>query len=176
MSLKTDVLFLDTTRTPVTLSVLQPLFPTARIAIVPANISSKEDLLGTLAKELEFPSYFGRNWDALVDCLRDYYSYSTQTPGADQAVIAHTGFPENISGTYWGVLADCLTEQRRNLNSQAEVQAVAVQAVAGQGRKQVTHGNGLLITEPKFNLVCVFPNKYRAKVEDKLCENNFILP
>ncbi|RUP21055.1 hypothetical protein BC936DRAFT_139218 [Jimgerdemannia flammicorona] len=80
MSLKTDVLFLDTTRTPVTLSVLQPLFPTARIAIVPANISSKEDLLGTLAKELEFPSYFGRNWDALVDCLRDYYSYSTQTP------------------------------------------------------------------------------------------------
>lgn len=31
----------------------------------------KEQLLTTLAAQLEFPAYFGRNWDAADECLRD---------------------------------------------------------------------------------------------------------
>jgi Barstar (barnase inhibitor) len=34
-------------------------------------ITSKSELLTTLAKSLHFPTWFGHNWDALVDCLSD---------------------------------------------------------------------------------------------------------
>ena len=43
----------------------------AHIAHIPAGISTKSALLDALPKELRFPEYFGRNWDALVECLRD---------------------------------------------------------------------------------------------------------
>ncbi|GAA0382870.1 hypothetical protein GCM10009530_37060 [Microbispora corallina] len=34
-------------------------------------ISSQEDLLEEVGKALEFPDYYGRNWDAFNDCVRD---------------------------------------------------------------------------------------------------------
>jgi hypothetical protein len=34
-------------------------------------IESKAELLRALATALDFPPYFGRNWDALADCLTD---------------------------------------------------------------------------------------------------------
>jgi RNAse (barnase) inhibitor barstar len=36
-----------------------------------AEIDSKATFLATFARELRFPDYFGHNWDALNDCLRD---------------------------------------------------------------------------------------------------------
>ncbi len=41
------------------------------VAGIPASIRSKQKLLRTLAKELQLPAYFGHNWDALEECLRD---------------------------------------------------------------------------------------------------------
>ena len=35
------------------------------------NISSNSDLFSVVASAMEFPDYFGNNWDALNDCLRD---------------------------------------------------------------------------------------------------------
>lgn len=35
------------------------------------RIRSKTDFLDACAEALAFPAYFGRNWDALTDCLRD---------------------------------------------------------------------------------------------------------
>ncbi len=40
-------------------------------AVVPAGIETKAHLLDALARELRFPDYFGHNWDALDECLRD---------------------------------------------------------------------------------------------------------
>jgi RNAse (barnase) inhibitor barstar len=34
-------------------------------------ITSKGELLDAVARSLRFPDYFGRNWDALDECLRD---------------------------------------------------------------------------------------------------------
>ena len=41
------------------------------VADIPASIRSKQKLLRTLADELRLPDYFGHNWDALEECLRD---------------------------------------------------------------------------------------------------------
>ena len=35
------------------------------------NIRSEADLFSAIAKVLNFPDYFGKNWDALDECLRD---------------------------------------------------------------------------------------------------------
>jgi hypothetical protein len=35
------------------------------------DIDTKEQLLDAIAAAMEFPDYFGRNWDALNDCLGD---------------------------------------------------------------------------------------------------------
>lgn len=39
---------------------------------VPKGIRTKEELFDKLTQAGEFPPYFGRNWDALLDCLRDF--------------------------------------------------------------------------------------------------------
>ena len=36
-----------------------------------SDYESKEEALGRIAEELNFPEYFGMNLDALFDCLRD---------------------------------------------------------------------------------------------------------
>ena len=35
------------------------------------SIESKEELLDAIAEGFGFPDWFGRNWDALEECLRD---------------------------------------------------------------------------------------------------------
>ena len=37
-----------------------------------STIGSEADLMDALATEMAFPDYFGRNWDAVDECLRDF--------------------------------------------------------------------------------------------------------
>lgn len=36
-----------------------------------AQIRTEADLFSAVAKEMQFPDYFGMNWDAFDECLRD---------------------------------------------------------------------------------------------------------
>ena len=42
-----------------------------RVVEIGAAIRSQEDFFRELARVLEFPDYFGHNWDAVSDCLGD---------------------------------------------------------------------------------------------------------
>lgn len=40
---------------------------------LPLNaVSTKKQFLSVCARQLKLPSYFGGNWDALADCVRDF--------------------------------------------------------------------------------------------------------
>src|SRR5215467_10488887 len=42
------------------------------VAVMAAqSIKTQEDLFTAIAEAMNFPEYFGKNWDALEECLRD---------------------------------------------------------------------------------------------------------
>jgi len=43
----------------------------AEVVEIPPCIASKDFLLDFYARAFQFPDWFGHNWDALLDCLRD---------------------------------------------------------------------------------------------------------
>jgi RNAse (barnase) inhibitor barstar len=41
------------------------------VARIPNGLRSRDELFAALRRELRLPEYFGDNWNALIDCLRD---------------------------------------------------------------------------------------------------------
>lgn len=76
---------------------------------VPSGLRSKEALLAALAESGHFPGYFGHNWDALQDCLRDL-----SWIGNRKVVIWHNDVPLQDSpiecGTYLEILQATLAD------------------------------------------------------------------
>src|SRR5690348_10822899 len=42
-------------------------------ADIPSGITEPQQLMNALFDTLQLPGYFGFNWDALSDCLRDFH-------------------------------------------------------------------------------------------------------
>jgi hypothetical protein len=55
---------------------------------IPPRISSKNALLTELAVQLRFPAYFGENWDAFQECIRDL----SWLPPA-RVILSHADLP-----------------------------------------------------------------------------------
>lgn len=76
---------------------------------VPAGIRSKAELLATFAGAGHFPGYFGGNWDALLDCLRDLSWISNR-----KVVVVHSDLPlrDDLAEcrTYLGILEIALAD------------------------------------------------------------------
>jgi len=76
------------------------------LAVITSEISSKEDLLEELKNKLQFPEYFGFNWDALFDCLKDLDWIKKK-----KVVIAHNDLPKLDNKDlmiYIGILEDAI--------------------------------------------------------------------
>jgi len=92
--------------------------PPAVVAELPRGISDKARLLAELARRLSFPDYFGLNWDALDECLRDL---SWLAPG--NVVLKHADLPlagdASLAFVYLSILVDAIqvwtTSQERAL-------------------------------------------------------------
>jgi RNAse (barnase) inhibitor barstar len=82
-------------------------------AVVPANIVRKQDLFATLDKQLSFPDYFGGNWDAFDECLRDL----SWLP-AGRVVLTHADVPlvNDIPNarTYLAILSDAVRKMSKS--------------------------------------------------------------
>lgn len=52
-------------------------------------VENVDDLFDNLRSILKFPDYFGDNWDALFDCLRDFYWIETKG-----IVLVHSELPK----------------------------------------------------------------------------------
>jgi len=82
----------------------------ALVAEMPAGIETKEALLNELYRRLCFPDYFGDNWDALWECIRDL-SWLPSGP----VVLAHHDLP--LAGdvasqkTYLSILRDAVEKR-----------------------------------------------------------------
>lgn len=59
------------------------------------KINSKERLIKELGNKLRFPDYYGLNWDALSDCLRDFHWINNRN-----IVLVHDEIP-NLDELDW---------------------------------------------------------------------------
>jgi hypothetical protein len=79
---------------------------------IPVGITNATALLEAYARNGHFPDHFGGNWDALLDCLRDFSWIATR-----RIVIAHRDLPlardEQRLTTYLQILATAVTDWRK---------------------------------------------------------------
>lgn len=89
------------------------------IARIPPGIKSREKLFGALRHQLRLPDYFGENWDALSDCLRDLSWIK-----ARRVIVAHEDLPPLDSASlfsYLDVLADAVQDWKPDENHELVV-------------------------------------------------------
>jgi hypothetical protein len=67
-----------------------------------SSADAKSEILKGIADTWAFPSYFGHNWDALIDCLADL----SWIGGSKFAFVIHNA-PRNED---WTTLLDCLQD------------------------------------------------------------------
>jgi RNAse (barnase) inhibitor barstar len=75
------------------------------VATIPAGLANRQALFKVLQVSLKFPDYFGYNWDALSECLRDL-SWIKQR----RVIISHHDVPlSDLKDTemYLDILKTC---------------------------------------------------------------------
>ncbi len=73
-----------------------------------AGTRDKAGLLDAFARDLSFPSWVGRNWDALDDALRDLSWWAPGERGR-AIIVAGAGRLDDALDAEWPTLCDVLT-------------------------------------------------------------------
>jgi hypothetical protein len=81
------------------------------------ELRNPASLFAAFARELGFPSYFGRNWDALADCLHDWHGHGTDAK--DLAVLIDPA--DHLAGAdFLGVFVSVLCQAAWKANLQLD--------------------------------------------------------
>ena len=78
------------------------------VATIRSGLDTRERLFESLSQQVQFPDYFGENWDALSECLRDLCWIK-----ARRVVMVHQDLPPLPSHTlavYLDVLSECVRD------------------------------------------------------------------
>ncbi|WP_018155221.1 barstar family protein [Demetria terragena] len=74
--------------------------PWSRIDLDTRGVRDKTELMDRLTVALDLPTWFGRNWDALADCLREVRG----EPGVEFVWRGEQDLPEGLRETLHDVL------------------------------------------------------------------------
>ena len=80
----------------------------AFVCRVPCLISEKSPFLDALGRRLRVPDYFGANWDALEECLRDLSWIRNR-----QVLLVHwtvPALPEDLLQTYLEIVREAIVD------------------------------------------------------------------
>ncbi|WP_412078177.1 barstar family protein [Streptomyces xanthophaeus] len=75
----------------------------------------------TFAQELSFPSYFGHNWDALVDCLHDWHGPGH---GAHGVAILIDNADALLDADFLGIFVSVLCQAAWNANLRLDADGI----------------------------------------------------
>ncbi|GAB6865258.1 barstar family protein [Bacteroides acidifaciens] len=115
-------------------------------------ITNKEELYAELMSKLKFPSYFGKNWDALDDVFRDFCWIAN-----DNIVIIHkgiTGLSKKDLNLYVASIVDC-------------IESWIYQSILDNERKV---GNNTEWEAPLHHVWFIFPEKEKEIIMDIIYE------
>ena len=90
------------------------------VVTINSEINSKEELLKAISINLRLPDYFGINWDALDDCLRDFHWIEENSVVIVHKVIPH--IKEEELKIYLNLLNEAVKDW---VNSQSSLTAVS---------------------------------------------------
>ncbi len=113
-----------------------PVNAGSRIVVIPAGLKSKPELLAHLARAIPLPDYFGKNWDALEECLADL------KPAQGEIFLVHHDVPMTISANEQLVYLEILNAVARQPLSPLRIyfskedQAHIEQLLSGGSRPQ----------------------------------------
>src|SRR5215468_6480020 len=62
------------------------------------SVRTRDDLLRGIADAMQFPDYFGMNWDAVIDCLRDL---ADRQPAEGYVLFVHAAERPWRQGLSW---------------------------------------------------------------------------
>lgn len=102
-------------------------------AAAPANVvaiagmTGKAAMLAAVAKALDFPDYFGGNWDALEECLTDL----SWRDGPVALLLADAATAETAAPEDWALLLDILADAARYWREEGRAFAVFLQGGSG---------------------------------------------
>lgn len=132
-----------------------PIIDAVCRAELPIGITSKDVLLDRLADALNFPDYFGRNWDALWECICDL---SWLPPG--NVILCHQDLPltkdVSLLCTYLSILRNAV------LNWETRGSSLFYSSPGGRGDSEKCQR----LLNRKF--VVVFPANAKETIENLL--------
>jgi len=127
-------------------------------AELPSDIRGEDGLLDALSVALRFPDYFGKNWNALSECIRDL---SWLPPG--DVVLIHKDLPVADNRTALSIYLSILRNAARNWDTKGS------NLIYASPEKLDATGERELLVKRKF--LVTFPTNAESIVRRLLAES-----